>query len=221
MRSLGHYDTFDPVPHRAHMRALAYMRPGERVLEVGCSSGALTERIAAMGCRVTGIEVRPEAAEKARSFAEDVLVGDLAIMPLPLSLSSFDAVLLIDVLEHMADPVGALRRLFPLLREGGRIVVAIPNVAHWSVRFRLLAGRFDYEDSGILDRTHLRFYTLDTARAMLEEAGLEIQERDVVPDVPLLRFKRALVEANYRVASLLPGLFSTEFFFVGTPRRDA
>jgi 2-polyprenyl-3-methyl-5-hydroxy-6-metoxy-1,4-benzoquinol methylase len=203
------------------MRTLGYLRSGEHVLEVGCSSGALTERIAAMGCRVTGIEVRPEAAEKARRFVEEVLVGDLATMPLPLPPSSFDAILLIDVLEHLKDPVEALRRLFPLLRERGRIVVAIPNVAHWFVRLRLLAGRFDYEDSGILDRTHLRFYTRDTARAMLEEAGLEIRETDWVPDVPLLRLKPALVEANYRVASLLPGLFSTEFFFVGTPRQNA
>ncbi len=218
---MGHYDVFDPVPHRAHMRTLAYLRPGERVLEIGCSSGALTERIAASGCRVTGIEVRADAAEKARRFSEEVLVGDLATMPLPLQLSSFDAILLIDILEHLADPIGALRRLFPLLREGGRIVVAIPNVAHWSIRFRLLAGRFDYEDSGILDRTHLRFYTRDTARAMLERAGLEIQETDVVPDVPLLRFKPRLVAANYRIASLLPGLLSTEFFFVGTPRRTS
>jgi 2-polyprenyl-3-methyl-5-hydroxy-6-metoxy-1,4-benzoquinol methylase len=203
------------------MRTLAYLRPGERVLEVGCSSGALTERIAANGCRVTGIEMRADAAEKARRFSEQVLVGDLATMPLPLPPSSFDAILLIDVLEHLADPIAALRRLFPLLRDGGRMVVAIPNVAHWLIRFRLLEGRFDYEDSGILDRTHLRFYTRDTARSMLEGAGLEIHETDVVPDVPLLRFKPRLVTANYRIASLLPGLLSTEFFFVGTPRRTS
>lgn len=218
---MAHYDIFDPVPHRAHMRTLAYLRRGDRVLEVGCSSGALTEHIAAMGCRVTGIEVRPDAADRARRFAEDVLVGDLTTMPLALPLSNFDAILLIDVLEHLVDPVGALRRLFPFLREGGRFVVAIPNVAHWSVRFHLLAGRFAYEDSGILDRTHLRFYTRDTARAMLEQAGLEIDETDVVPDVPLLRLKPRFVGANYRIASLLPGLLSTEFFFVGTPRRTS
>jgi 2-polyprenyl-3-methyl-5-hydroxy-6-metoxy-1,4-benzoquinol methylase len=103
--ALGHYETFDPVRDRAHMRTLAYLRPGERVLEVGCSSGALTERIAAMKCRVTGIEQRPDAAEKARPFTEDLLVGDLATMPLPLPLSSFDVILLIDVLEHLVDPV--------------------------------------------------------------------------------------------------------------------
>ncbi len=100
-------------------------------------------------------------------------------------------------------------------------MIAIPNVAHWSVRARLLRGRFDYEDSGILDRTHLRFYTRDTAHAMLEDAGLKVQEMDLVPDVPLLRFKSRLTELNYRVASLFPGLLATEFFFVGTPRRRA
>jgi hypothetical protein len=111
--------------------------------------------------------------------------------------------------------------LFPFLSDDGRIVIALPNVAHWSVRYQILVGRFEYEDSGILDRTHLRSYTRDTARAMLEEAGLEIRETDLVPDVPLLRFKSRFAGANYRIASLLPGLLSTEFFFVGAPRKSA
>src|SRR3989475_12695301 len=99
------------------MRALAYLRRGDRVLEVGCSSGALTEHIAAMGCRVTGIEVRPDAADRARRFAEDVLVGDLTTMPLALPLPDFAAILRIDGAEHLVDPARALRRRFPFLRE--------------------------------------------------------------------------------------------------------
>src|SRR2546427_383590 len=182
------------------MRALAYLRRGDRVLEVGCSSGALTEHIAAMGCRVTGIEVRPDAADRARRFAEDVLVGDLTTMPLALHLVDFDAIRLSDVLEPLVDPVGALRRLFPFLREGGRFVVAIPNVAHWFVRFHLLAGRFAYGDSGILDRTHLRFYTRDTARALLEQAGPEVDGRAVAPHVPLLCLKPRFVRASHPIA---------------------
>src|SRR2546428_12083139 len=109
---LGHYDTFDPVPHRAHRRTLASLRPGERVLEVGCSSGALTERIAAMGCRATGLEMRPEAAAQARRFSEAVLVGALATMPRPLPPSSFGAILLIDALAHRAAPIQAMPRPF-------------------------------------------------------------------------------------------------------------
>ena len=167
---MGHYETFDPTPYRTHQRALGFLEPGGRVLEIGCASGALTEHIQAMGCAVVGVERDPAAAEKARSFCEDVLVGDIEVLPLDLEPTSFDFLLLLNVLEHLVDPPATLRRLLPLLRPTGRAVVALPNVAHWSVRLRLLFGRFDYEDSGILDRTHLRWFTFDTARAMLEQA---------------------------------------------------
>ncbi len=214
---MGHYDTFDPTPYRTHRQALDRLRPGERVLEVGCSSGALTEQIRAKGCTIVGVEVRADAAEKARAYCEEVLVGDVERVPLPWPAASFDVILLLDVLEHLVDPVPATRRFVPLLKPDGRLVVALPNVAHWRVRFRLLAGRFDYEDSGILDRTHLHFYTRKTAAELLVRSGLEIIETDVAPDVPLLRFKRHLERANYAVAHLLPGLLSTEFVFVARP----
>ena len=217
--SVNHYDAFDPTPYRTHQRTLGYLRPGERVLEVGCSSGALTEQIRAMGCVVVGVEQRPEAAAMAMRFCESVLVGNIEHMLLDLEPSSFDVLLLIDVLEHLVDPVSTLRRLVPLLRPSGRIVVALPNVAHWSIRLRLLSGRFDYEDSGIMDKTHLHFYTLRTAREMLERAGLAILEIDIVPDVPLLRYKGRLALVNYRLAHVLPNLFSTEALFVGRPSR--
>ena len=216
---MGHYDTFDPTPYRTHRQALDRVRAGEQVLEVGCSNGALTERMKEKGCIIVGIEVRPEAAEKARGFCEDVRIGDVERMALPWHPARFDVILLLDVLEHLLDPTATIRRLVPLLRPDGRIVVALPNIAHWQIRFRLLVGRFRYEDSGILDRTHLHFYTQKTAAELLAQSGLEILEEDVVPDVPLLRFKRRLERANYRVARLLPGLLSTEFVFVTRPRQ--
>ncbi len=218
---MGHYDTFDPTPYRTHMQALARVASGERVLEVGCSNGALTQRLRAKGCAVVGIEVRPDAAEKARVFCEEVLVGDVEHLVFPWRHASFDVILLLDVLEHLVDPATTVRKLIPLLRPGGRILVALPNVAQWHVRFRLLRGRFDYEDSGILDRTHLHLYTLLSGRELLTRAGLTILEQDVIPDVPLLRYRRGLAKANYKLAHLLPGLLSTEVLFVARPSASA
>ena len=218
---MGHYDTFDPTPYRTHRQTLGRVNPGERVLEVGCSSGALSEKLQAKGCSVVGIESRLEAAVEARGFCEDVLVGDVERMPLPLPAASFDTILLLDVLEHLVDPPAATRRLLPFLRPGGRFIIALPNIAHWSVRFQLLVGRFEYGDSGILDRTHLHFYTHSSALEMLRRCGLEVTEWDIAPDVPLLRFKRRLEGANYRVARLLPGLLSTELLFVARPTGPA
>ena len=218
---MGHYDTFDPTPYRTHMQALARVRSGERILEVGCSNGALTEHLRAKGCSVVGIEVRADAAEKARAFCEEVLVGDVERMSLPWPTGSFDVILLLDVLEHLVDPIGVIRRLVPFLRPDGRILVALPNVAHWSVRFRLFRGHFDYTDSGILDRTHLHLYTIRTGRELLAHAGLVVLDQDIVPDVPLLRYKRRLEKANYKLARILPGLLSTESLFVARPSASA
>ena len=215
---MGHYESFDPTPRRAHRRTLASLHPGEKVMEVGCSNGALTQRIQALGCRVVGIENRPTAAEEARPFCERVIVGDIERLELGSDLGPFDVILLIDVLEHLIDPTAILRRLAPLLTPGGRFIVALPNIAHWSIRWQILRGQFNYTDSGILDRTHLHLYTMRTARELLESAGLQIIEADLIPDVPFLRYKRRLVELNYRVASLLPNLFATESFFVAEPR---
>jgi len=217
---MAHYDTFDPTPYRTHMRTLGWLRPGDRVLEVGSSSGALSERIRAMGCEVVGIERREDAAEKARRFCKTILVGDVERMNLDIPESSMDVILVLDVLEHLVGPEATLRRLLPFLKSTGRVIVALPNIAHWSVRMGILLGRFDYEDSGIMDRTHLHFYTWKTARTWLEGAGLEVIESDVVPDVPLLRYKRRLERLNYKVARLLPNLLSTESLFVARPRQE-
>lgn len=203
------------------MQTLSRVREGERILEVGCSNGALTEHLKARGCRVVGIEVRPAAAEKARAFCEEVAVGDVERMPLPWAPASFDAILLLDVLEHLVDPVAATKRLLHFLVPGGRVLIALPNVAHWQVRFRLLRGRFDYEESGILDRTHLHLYTIKTARALLAQAGLRVVEEDIVPDVPFLRYKRRVARANYKLARILPGLWSTEILLVAVPNGSA
>ncbi len=213
------YETFDPMPYRTHRRTLDLLRPGERVLEIGCGSGTLTERIQKMGCTVVGVEKRVDAAEKARPLCEEVVIGDVEVTTLDFPSHSFDVILLIDVLEHLVDPKATIKRLLPLVKATGRLLIAVPNVAHWSIRLKLLLGRFDYEESGILDRTHLHFYTLGTARELLEQAGLDVLESDIVPDVPLLRYKHLLARLNYTVARVLPNLFSTEALFVARPSQ--
>ena len=170
--------------HRAHAKLLEAAGSGGRVLDVGSSSGYLARPLAERGNIVVGLELDPAAAHAAEPYCEQVLVGDVETMELPLERASFDVVLCGDVVEHLRDPVAALARLRPLLRSGGRLVLSTPNVANWAIRLSLLAGRWRYTDRGILDRTHTHLFTRATLRETIEQAGYEDVRIDYTVPVP-------------------------------------
>jgi O-antigen biosynthesis protein len=150
----------------------------KRVLDVGCAAGILAEFLTERGCRVTGIELDPEAARQAEGRCERVIVGDVERLDLgaELDAESFDVVLFGDVLEHLKDPLRTLKRLKPFLRAEGYVVASIPNVAHGSVRLALMQGRFRYRSLGLLDDTHLRFFTRESVEKLFTDAGFLITE---------------------------------------------
>ncbi len=171
--------TVDPaVPNSSQVLALELVGVDKDVLDVGCAEGDLARALRARGCRVSGVEVDPEAAERARPDLERLVVGDVATLDLEAELgaAAYDVLVLGDVLEHLADPAGALRRCLPLLREDGDVVISVPNVAHGALRLALLQGRWRYTDTGLLDATHLRFFTRDSFLRMVADAGLEVLE---------------------------------------------
>jgi 2-polyprenyl-3-methyl-5-hydroxy-6-metoxy-1,4-benzoquinol methylase len=159
-------------------RALAEAigRP-RRVLDVGCGvglNGAVAKR---RGAHVTGLEIAPRSIARAREVLDEVLALDItsdASIREGLRGKSFDLMLFGDVLEHTVDPASVLHRLLPYVEDEGHVIVSLPNIASWPVRLKLLGGHFDYERSGILDDTHLRFFTRDSAARLVEEAGLEV-----------------------------------------------
>jgi GT2 family glycosyltransferase/2-polyprenyl-3-methyl-5-hydroxy-6-metoxy-1,4-benzoquinol methylase len=157
-----------------------------RVLDVGCGRGALGKLLKASrpGLEVRGIEPNAEAAARARGVLDDVLVG-FAESPLPEGWPRPDCVIFADVLEHLVDPWSVLRRYREVLEPGGSLVVSVPNVAHRSVLGPLMRGRWDYVPAGVLDRTHLRFFTRGTAVEMLEGAGFRVRHLERLLDVPM------------------------------------
>jgi 2-polyprenyl-3-methyl-5-hydroxy-6-metoxy-1,4-benzoquinol methylase len=198
--------------HRAHAKLLAAVGTGNRVLDVGCSSGYLARPLSERGNTIVGLELDSAAAREAAAFCEQVLVGDVETMELPLDEGSFDVVLCGDVVEHLRDPVAALARLRPLLRPGGRVVVSTPNIANWAVRLSLLGGRWRYTERGILDRTHTHLFTRATLREALERAGYEEVRIDF--SVPVPGDSDLLDGAAYAVGRLRPGLFAYQFVAV-------
>ncbi len=158
-------------PHSSHSVILARLGEGRgrKALDVGAADGFLAERLTAQGWSVTALERDPELAARAHGRCKEVVVADLESAP-PLLHGPFDAIVYGDVLEHLSDPVATLRALDADPRPGGTVIVSVPNVAHLWVRLSLLAGRFDYADRGILDRTHLRFFTRRTLLELLRSA---------------------------------------------------
>ncbi len=166
-------------------------RSGASILDVGCGYATTSQRLRALGNRVTGIESSREAVEVAKSRLDEVIEADLQDLS-ALGDRRFDCIIFADVLEHLPWPLEILRKYHPFLEPDGSVIVSLPNVGLWSMRLSLMAGRFEYGDTGVLDRTHLRFFTRRTARRLIEDAGLVIERHTynpgiVRPFVPLVK----------------------------------
>lgn len=144
------------------------------VLDLGFGAGLFAQRIR-KACRyLAGVELDPEAAREAARFFDQPVVGDLLDGVSGPFRERFDVIVAGDVLEHLPRPEQLLLALKPLLKPGGLLLVSLPNVANVTVRLGLLFGRFTYAPRGILDRTHVRFFTRATGRALLEESGYRV-----------------------------------------------
>jgi 2-polyprenyl-3-methyl-5-hydroxy-6-metoxy-1,4-benzoquinol methylase len=153
---------------------------GKRVIEFGCSTGYISRILKQRGCYVVGIEIDPEAAEKAMQVCDRVVVGDLDQLDVAGELGgeTFEVGLFGDVIEHLRFPQRLLVQARGLLVPGGYIVISVPNIAHASIRLMLLKGEFSYEEFGILDDTHLKYFTRKSIEDLLESCGYVVEETD-------------------------------------------
>jgi 2-polyprenyl-3-methyl-5-hydroxy-6-metoxy-1,4-benzoquinol methylase len=202
----------------AHRFLLDSVPAGARVLDVGCATGYLAAELARRGCRVIGVEADPVAAERARVHCEALVIGDVEdedCRSALAALAPFDIVLCGDVLEHLRDPWTALRALAALSARDGRVVLSVPNVAHWTGRRALARGRFPYAEHGLFDRTHLRFFTRASARELAQSAGLRVVEERFAPaPVPMQARLPALRALEQAAVRLRPELFALQVILV-------
>ncbi|MDP1598232.1 bifunctional 2-polyprenyl-6-hydroxyphenol methylase/3-demethylubiquinol 3-O-methyltransferase UbiG [Phenylobacterium sp.] len=205
-----------PVSYFANARrdivALLETGPEAAILELGCGAGGTGRAVIAAGkCgRYVGIELNSAAAREAAQTLTEVVVGDVHDIALASYETQFDALIISEVLEHLLDPWETLARLSVCLKPGGKIYASSPNVAHWQVIKELFLGRFRYTEVGIMDRTHLRWFTPDSYREMFEAAGLTVES--VEPLVPP-RWKARLAERI--TGGRFAHLFAAQIMLVG------
>ena len=179
------------------------------------------------GQAIDAVEPNPHWAEHARAFYRNVYPSTIEEANLPGQ--TYDAIVCADVLEHVPDPLGVLKQLRRVATDDALFVISLPNVAHLAVRLMLLFGKFPKMDRGILDRTHLHFFTKDTAAALLQSAGLRI-ERVSCTGVPLDEVWKSgegkmlfnvLMRTQHLFLSALPRLFAMQWIFIARPAAAA
>lgn len=158
-------------------KMLGLVGENKRVVDFGCASGYFARLLTEAGCEVVGIEINPEAAKLAEQYCQKVIVADLDYQSVGdiLAEQQFDVATFGDVLEHLKNPAKLLKSVRNILRPEGFVVASIPNIAHGAVRLALLEGRFEYDELGLLDNTHLRFFTRDSLYQLFEDSGYCIE----------------------------------------------
>lgn len=207
----------------AHSPLLDWFRFEDRkVLDVGCGAGTYATWLKQTGVEVHGVTLSTAERNRVRGQMQRVVVANVETWEPDYSEGTFDAFLFSHVLEHLVDPGAALRRLSRILRPGGRVYVALPNIAYWKYRLQALRGRFDYEESGPMDRRHLRFFTFATAQKLVRESGYEILRAEVRGHLPVgvLRkyFPRASKRGDRIALRWFPNLFGYEIYVCASKR---
>jgi len=170
---------FHNSPHSAHVKIPNLIKPGKKVLDVGCASGYTAEILVKKRCQVFGVEIDKKAVREAKKHCKRVINADVErIDKLPFPNNYFDVIIYSDILEHLRRPDLVLSNFKKYLADDGLLIVSIPNIARIELRIDLVLGKFDYQESGILKKDHLRFFTLSTAKKMLQEAGYKIVKID-------------------------------------------
>lgn len=191
------------------------------ILDVGCCQGRLGQYLKdSKRATVYGIDVSNRAIKLANKCLEVAYLLDIETDDLPFPKKSFDVIICADILEHLRSPVEALIKLKAYLKDGGWFVLSIPNVANLEVRWNLLWGNFDYQKSGIMDDSHLRFYTQKTVRKLLTDAKIKIVKIDYSPGCSFFFLQGRVLKWKFMrnlhnwLTKISPSLFCAQFIIV-------
>lgn len=213
------YNEFNARPYETHMVVTELVKPGSKVLDIGCSTGLIGRKLIEKSCKVTGIDNNKDALKIAAEYMP-VINADLENIKITdVQDNAYDYILLLDVIEHLKDHRDILDFIKSKLDVNGRMILSTPNIAHLSVRVKLLFGVFRYTDCGILDRNHVHFFTRATVIELLKESGLEIIETRFSSDfgqIPVLgRCLRHIPKViQYYLTKIIPGLLAVQWIVI-------
>lgn len=207
---MGKYNYLNPDQNSMHAKIIKCIEDNTKVLDVGCAEGNLAEVMSLNNCEVFGIEIDQKSAQNAGKFCKNVVVGDVESIELSNKYHNyFDYILFADILEHLKDPLIVLKRFKKYLKNDGYILVSLPNISNWRMRIKILFGNFEYEDIGVLDKGHIRFFNEKSAKKLINDAGYEIIKFD-------LTGLESPIGANFihKIGTLMPNLFAYQFLII-------
>ncbi len=182
----------------------------QTLLDVGCGGGELSQALPQGEQVIDGIDISLERLGDRRILYSNLREIDVEDPSNTIPYGDYDALIFADVLEHLQHPKKVLAKAFAQMKDNATLIVSLPNVAFWTNRLGLMRGRWDYQDEGILDRTHLHFYTRQTARELIQEAGFVIETE--IAEVPIL--STAIKQNIFSQATTLwPEMFAIGFAF--------
>ena len=178
------------------------------VLDVGCGEGQLGCILHLKKCKVDGLDINIDRVNDQMKFYQNIFLSD--IREFKIENKGYNHVVFSDMLEHTENPEDILKNSSKLLRPNGKLVISIPNVGYFINRLGLLFGNWDYTEEGILDRTHIRFYTLKTAKKLIQSSGYHICK--TIPEIPIINavWKKSIFSF---LAKICPSLFAVGWVF--------
>lgn len=203
---------------------IKYVNFNKKVLDIGCSSGTLGQYLKQhKQAAVFGIDISSQAIKQARKKLDQAFTLNIETDRLPFPQKSFDVIICADILEHLFNPLAVLKKLKPFLKNNGIFILSIPNIANIKIRSNLLLGRFDYQKDGIMDDSHLHFFTCKTSQKLVAAAGLKILALDYSPGFAFFFLKGRVLKIKilknllYQLTKLSPSLFCAQFIIIAQP----
>ena len=217
--------TYKPDQYSSHSKIIKLIKPIKRplkILDIGCAQGYIAKKLSHLGHEVTGIESDKQAAALAKEYCKKIHICNLDNKIPKLKKEYFDILIFGDIIEHLKAPEQVLHHLLKSLKPKGLVIISVPNIANIYIRLNLLLGRFNYTKKGILDRTHLHFYTLKTIKKFIRKLDLRIIKTDKTPiPLPLVfpstakgKLFNFIHQINYLFTKIWKKLFAFQFIIL-------